>query len=322
MGLKQCICTTAQLTCKFQTYREAPLVLWSDSALEVEFKGTVTFTLQKMLLSTEQQEDPTYTCIQWAIHEQQSKWPQKGSFATSGKIREMLCVRRLFLKALQVPKWIQMDPYLLYEHFSKRKPQTEPRPKQLNNFVWCCPTPQCNRNCWGSFQPSHAHTDSHCHNRGCWIRILIHRQLLKTLGYFMIACSTNYPAPLVPSCTSFWWDLLLSIHWKVALILFFCTSPALAIPALWLYITLCYKKTQLSWVVMGREMKAIFQVITLEDLKYLEKILTLNSLRSQRAKLNSTAMNSTLFVLPRKRTAKFKNVFFRIKSFSCGYNEL
>lgn len=135
MGLKQCICTTAQMTCKFKTYREAPLVLWSDSALEVGFKGTVTFTLQKMLLSTEQQEDPTYTCIQWAIHEQRSKWPQKGSFATSGKIREMLCVRRVFLKALQVPKWIQMDPYLPYEHFSKRKPQTEPRPKQLNNFV-------------------------------------------------------------------------------------------------------------------------------------------------------------------------------------------
>lgn len=39
-------------------YRAALLVLCSDSALEMGFKGTVTFTLQKMLLSTEQQEDP------------------------------------------------------------------------------------------------------------------------------------------------------------------------------------------------------------------------------------------------------------------------
>lgn len=121
MGLKQSTCTTAQLACKFQTYRAALLFLCSDSALEMGFKGTVTFTLQKMLLSTEQQEDPTYTCTQWSIHEQRSTWPQKGSFATSRKTCEMLCVRRIFFKALQVPKWIQMDPWLLYENFSKKK---------------------------------------------------------------------------------------------------------------------------------------------------------------------------------------------------------
>lgn len=58
MGLKRSICTTAQLVCKFQTHRAALLVLCSHSALEMGFKGTVTFTLQKMLLSTEQQKTP------------------------------------------------------------------------------------------------------------------------------------------------------------------------------------------------------------------------------------------------------------------------
>lgn len=43
---------------------------------------------------------------------------------------------------------------------------------------------------------------------------------------------------------------------------------------------------------MAREMKAIFQVITLEDLKHQEKILQLSSLRSQCTKLNSGVMNS------------------------------
>lgn len=159
-------------------------------------------------------------------------------------------------------------------------------------------------------------------HRGSWIRILIHRQLLKTLGYFMIACSTNL------SSTS-WSQLYFILMWSSPFyslkssfnnILLYLTS--FSNPSTISYTALCYKKTQFSWVVMGREMKAIFQVITQQELKYLGKILKLNSLRSQCAKLNSGAMNSKLFVLPRKNTAEFKNVFFRIKSFSCSYKKM
>lgn len=45
------------------TRRKALLFFYSDPASEIIFKGTVTYTLKKMLLSTEQQEEPTYTCI-------------------------------------------------------------------------------------------------------------------------------------------------------------------------------------------------------------------------------------------------------------------
>ena len=44
--------------------RKALLFFYSDPALEMVFKGTVVRMLEKTLLSTEQWEDPTYTCIQ------------------------------------------------------------------------------------------------------------------------------------------------------------------------------------------------------------------------------------------------------------------
>lgn len=43
---------------------KALLFLYSDPALEMVFKATVICRLKKMLLGTEQPEDPTYTCIQ------------------------------------------------------------------------------------------------------------------------------------------------------------------------------------------------------------------------------------------------------------------
>lgn len=101
------------------------------SCLKMVLKGTVICTLKKALLSMEQWEDPTYTCIRWEITQQRKRLTrlQKVSFVASGKIHKMLCVRRIFLKALQVPKRIQTDPSRVRKFFQNS--QTARKYKQL-----------------------------------------------------------------------------------------------------------------------------------------------------------------------------------------------
>lgn len=111
--------------------QKSTIVSLFTSCLEMVLKGTVICTLKKTLLSMEQREDPTYTCIWWEITQQRKRLKrlQKGSFVASGKTHEMLCVRRIFLKALQVPKRIQTDPSRVWKFFQDS--QTERKSKQL-----------------------------------------------------------------------------------------------------------------------------------------------------------------------------------------------
>lgn len=96
----------------------------------------------------------------------------------------MLCVRRIFLKALQVPKWIQLDPWLLHENFSQKNPQIT---QDTSNWITL----------WDAVKHLNAAETAEALSslplliltpiattQQCWIRILIHGQLLKDLGLF------------------------------------------------------------------------------------------------------------------------------------------